>query len=159
MTSLRRARGSPAAAATGGPLRLAPPPLSPSRSLCVRAGRRRGAGGRGVVVSRGVRGGSPIPRPPAVKVNVKESGRACPRLWVRARAPPGSRPRCPRRPPARPRRAAPPGPDGRPRLERTQVRLHVRPPPVPRTFRLTSGGAFCFAGVCPVWSIFPGARG
>ena len=140
---------------------FAPLPTSPfPQPEPLRQGRTAAGVGRGVVVSRGVRGGSPIPRPLAVKVNVKESGRACPRLWVRARAPPGSRPRCPRRPPAGPpARAAPPGPDGRPGLERTQVRLHVRPPPVPRTFRLTSGGAFCCAGVCPVWSAFPGTRG
>lgn len=61
-------------------------------------------------------------------------------------------------PPAGPRCPLLRGPDGRLRLERTEVRLHVRPPPVPRTFRLTSGGAFCCAGVV-VWSAFPGARG
>lgn len=46
----------------------------------------------------------PIPRPPAVKVNVKESRRACPRLGG-ARAPPLPEP------------SRAPGPDGLPRLE------------------------------------------
>lgn len=98
LTSLRRARGCPAAAATREPLHL--PCIPPSQPLAVSG---QDSGGGGVGRRAGGEGeGSPILRPPAVKVNVKESGRACPRLWVRARAPPGSPP------PAPPFRALPP---------------------------------------------------
>lgn len=74
--SARLSRGSRA------PLHLLPRFHSaPSRRL----GRTAAGGGK-----EGRRNGGKVPPLPAVKVNMKESGRACPRLWIRARAPPDS---------------------------------------------------------------------
>lgn len=95
LTSLRRPRGCPAAAATAAPLRLPSPQPEP-----VRAGQRGGGGERGLSSS----GREAHPRPPAVKVNVKESAPAAGYVRAPLRAPLAARPAALSRQPCSPRR-------------------------------------------------------
>lgn len=159
LTSLRRARGCPGAAATRAPLHL--PTIPPSQP---QAESGQDSGGDGVGWGEGlvVMGeGSPILRPPAVKVNVKESGRACPRLWVRARAHPGSLPPGPplQCPPPPPRRPAPAGARWTPEIREAQkcVSTSGRHPSRVHLDSLR-GGAFCCDG-CGRVVCFSGSTG